>query len=308
MQSTIKSPLTLSGIGLHTGKPVRMTLHSAPVDHGVVFVRTDIGGSAGVIPATWDKVTDTRLCTVISNDQGVSVGTIEHLMAALRGCGVDNVRVEIDAPEVPILDGSAQPFVVAIEDTGRDIQTAPRRAIRVLKDIIVTDGDKEVRLSPSVIPSYTSEIHYAHPDIGIQRSSVALFNGNFKHDIADCRTFGFMKEVETLRAMGLAQGGSLENAVVLDDNGILNPEGLRCADEFARHKVLDAIGDLYLAGGVLMAAYTGIKGGHALNNAVLRALFADPSAWDRVDLFVDLDPSDTRMYAANVRPSSVSAV
>lgn len=308
MQSTIKNDIRITGIGLHTGRAVTMTLKPAPADHGIVFVRTDLPAGENVIPALWDRVTDTRLCTVISNEHGASVGTIEHVMAALRGCGVDNVVVEIDAPEVPIVDGSAAPFVAAIEDTGRVAQSLPRRAIRVLKEMTVRDGDKEVRLSPSVIATYTARVIYPHPDIGDQSFTVELFNGNFKHDVADCRTFGFLKEVEALRAAGLARGGSLDNAVVLDDDRVMNPEGLRCADEFARHKVLDAVGDLYLAGGVIMGAYHGVRGGHAMNNRLLRALFADPSAWDVVDLFVDIDPADARLYAASARPASVSAL
>jgi UDP-3-O-[3-hydroxymyristoyl] N-acetylglucosamine deacetylase len=308
MQGTIKTDIQMTGIGLHTGAPVSMTLKPAPADHGIVFVRADLPAGDNVIPAMWDRVTDTRLCTVISNEQGASVGTIEHVMAALRGCGIDNVVVEIDAPEVPIMDGSAAPFVAAIEEAGRVAQSLPRRAIRVLKDIVVRDGDKEVRLSPSVISTFTARVIYPNPDIGDQSFTLELFNGNFKHDVADCRTFGFLKEVEALRAAGLARGGSLENAIVLNDDGVMNPGGLRCGDEFARHKVLDAVGDLYLAGGVIMGAYHGVRGGHAMNNLLLRALFADPSAWDVVDLFVEIDPADARIYAAPARPASVSAL
>ena len=306
MQHTVKNDIHLDGIGLHTGKPVRLTIHSAPADSGIVFVRTDVTDKNNIIPALWNRVTDTRLCTVITNDAGVSAGTIEHLMAALRGCGVDNALIHMDGPEVPIMDGSAQPFVEAIDMAGLQVQSTPRRAIRVLKEIVVTEGDKTVRLKPSVIATFTGQIEYPHPDIGAQKYEVQLFNGNFRHDIADCRTFGFLKDVEVLRAAGLGLGGSLENAIVLDDNGVMNPDGLRCADEFVRHKILDAIGDLYLAGGPILGAYDGTRGGHAMNNALLRALFADPAAWDRVDLFVDIDPADARMYAPKSRQTSVS--
>ena len=306
MQHTVKNDIHLDGIGLHTGKPVRLTIHSAPADSGIVFVRTDVTDKNNIIPALWNRVTDTRLCTVITNDAGVSAGTIEHLMAALRGCGVDNALIHMDGPEVPIMDGSAQPFVEAIDMAGLQVQSTPRRAIRVLKEIVVTEGDKTVRLKPSVIATFTGQIEYPHPDIGAQKYEVQLFNGNFRHDIADCRTFGFLKDVEVLRAAGLGLGGSLENAIVLDDNGVMNPDGLRCADEFVRHKILDAIGDLYLAGGPILGAYDGTRGGHAMNNALLRALFADPAAWDRVDLFVDIDPADARIYAPKSRQTSVS--
>lgn len=306
MQHTVKNDIHLNGIGLHTGTPVRLTIRCAPADSGIVFVRTDVTDKNNIIPALWNRVTDTRLCTVITNDAGVSAGTIEHLMAALRGCGVDNALIHMDGPEVPIMDGSAQPFVEAIDMAGLQVQSTPRRAIRVLKEIVVTEGDKTVRLKPSVIATFTGQIEYPHPEIGAQKYEVQLFNGNFRHDIADCRTFGFLKDVEVLRAAGLGLGGSLENAIVLDDNGVMNPDGLRCADEFVRHKILDAIGDLYLAGGPILGAYDGTRGGHAMNNALLRALFADPAAWDRVDLFVDIDPADARIYAPKSRQASVS--
>jgi UDP-3-O-[3-hydroxymyristoyl] N-acetylglucosamine deacetylase len=308
MQHTLSSDILLNGIGLHTGHAVHMIIRPAPADHGIVFVRTDLHEGENIIPAQWHRVVDTRLCTVIANDHGASVGTIEHIMAALRGCGVDNARIDINAPEVPIMDGSAKLFVDAIEEAGLTVQSAPRRAIRVLKAITVTDGDKTVTLSPSVMSVFKGDVDYHHPDIGAQTYELQMFNGNFKHDVADCRTFGFLKDVNALRAIGLAQGGSLDNAIVLDDNGIMNPEGLRCTDEFVRHKVLDAVGDLYLAGGHILGTYHGIKAGHAMNNAVLKALFADPTAFDRIDLFVDIDPADARMYAPTSNNASVSVI
>ncbi len=306
MQHTLRSPISITGIGLHTGKPVTAHLMPASADEGIVFVRTDVIGKDNVIPARWDNVVDTRLCTVIGNKDGVTVGTIEHLMAALRGCGVDNVRVEIDAPEVPIMDGSSAPFVTAIESAGKNVQASPRRAIRVLKDIVVKEGDKEVRLSPAAAPSFSGQIDYNHPDIGSQRYTLRMVNGNFRHDIADCRTFGFLKDVEAMRAVGLALGGSLDNAIVLDDNGIMNEDGLRCADEFIRHKILDAVGDLYLAGGPILGAYDGLRAGHMMNNALLRALFADPAAWEKVDLFVEIDETESPVYPVKDRASSVA--
>lgn len=306
MQHTLRTPITVTGIGLHTGQPVNARLLPAAADEGIVFVRVDVTGKDNVIPARWDCVVDTRLCTVIGNKDNVTVGTIEHLMAALRGCGIDNVRVEIDAPEVPIMDGSSAPFVAAIENAGKTVLSSPRRAIRVLKEVVFVDGDKETRLTPAASPSFSGQIDYNHPDIGTQRYTLRMVNGNFNHDIADCRTFGFLKDVEALRAAGLARGGSLDNAIVLDDNGIMNEEGLRCADEFIRHKILDAVGDLYLAGGPILGAYDGLRAGHMMNNKLLRALFADPTAWEKVDLFVELDETESAIYPAKPRTSSVA--
>lgn len=287
MQQTLSTAIVFEGAGLHSGAPVRMALCPATADSGIVFVRTDITDRDNVIPARWDYVTDTRLCTLIANDAGVSVGTIEHLMAALRGCGIDNVRIEINGPEVPVMDGSSAPFVAKIDEVGVQAQDAPRRAIRILKEVVVEDGDKVVRLSPSTISEFSGRIDFAHPSIGTQEKNVALLNGNFRHDLADSRTFGFAHEVEALRRNGLARGGSLDNAIVLDRDGIMNSDGLRHSDEFIRHKLLDAIGDLYLAGGPIIGAYNGCRAGHALNNAILHKLFADPSAWEIVDLYGD---------------------
>ncbi|MCK6418041.1 MAG: UDP-3-O-acyl-N-acetylglucosamine deacetylase [Alphaproteobacteria bacterium] len=279
MQHTLSSPITVQGIGLHSGRAVAMTLHPAPAGHGIVFERTDFSGADNRIPARWDRVTDTRLCTLISNESGASVGTVEHIMAALCGCGVDNVLITLDGPEVPVMDGSAQEFVKRIDATGLTAQAAPRRWLRILKTVTVTHGDKSASLSPAPVAAYSGEIEFPHPAIGRQAYATQLVNGNFRHELADCRTFGFMHEVEAMRAQGLALGGSLDNAIVLDRETILNPGGLRRADEFIRHKLLDAVGDLYLAGMPIMGAYHGVKAGHALNNALLRAVFADPSSY-----------------------------
>lgn len=292
MQKTLNGIVELDGIGLHSGRIVSMRLVPAPAGHGIIFKRTDMEEGANLIPALFDRVVDTRLCTLIANDHGARVGTIEHLMAALRGCGVDNVLVELDAAEVPVMDGSAKPFVDAIDSVGLFVQSAPRRAIKILKDIVVKDGDKLVRLSPSAVPVFRGRIEFAHADIGVQDYVLKLVNGNFRHDVADCRTFGFLKEAEMLRAAGLGLGGSLDNAVILDDDGVLNPDGLRCTDEFVRHKILDAVGDLYLAGAPILGTYEGHKAGHALNNAVLHALFADQTAWVSVDLYADIDDTE----------------
>ncbi|MGZ9109047.1 MAG: UDP-3-O-acyl-N-acetylglucosamine deacetylase [Micavibrio sp.] len=293
MQKTLNKDVRCDGIGLHSGAKVTLTLHPAPADHGIVFVRTDLRDCDNRIPALYDRVIDTRLCTMIGNDAGVSIGTIEHLMSALRGCGVDNALIEIDGPEVPVMDGSAVAFVDMIDDAGLRVQPQPRRAIQVLKEIIVEENGKTARLSPANGFVFGGEIDFAHPSIGRQHFETKLVNGNFRHDIAAARTFGFAKEVEYMRANGLARGGSLDNAIVLDEQTVMNIEGLRFTDEFIRHKLLDAIGDLYLAGGPILGAYDGFKAGHALNNAVLRKLFATPGAWARVDLFIDLDETET---------------
>jgi UDP-3-O-[3-hydroxymyristoyl] N-acetylglucosamine deacetylase len=280
MQTTLKQAITLSGIGLHSGKTVTMVLKPAPAHHGIVFNRVDL--SDGIIPAQWNKVVDTQLCTVIANDSGASVGTIEHVMSALCGCGIDNILIEIDGPEVPVMDGSAAPFVAAIDEAGIVFQNAPRKSIRILKEVSVQKDGKTVTLSPSMTTSFGGTIDFDHPQIGQQHYTIHMLNGNFRHEIADARTFGFKQDVDYLRANGLALGGSLENAIVLDDTSILNPSGLRFKDEFIRHKLLDAIGDLYLAGAPLQGKYTGIKAGHEMNNALLHALFADDSAWEEI--------------------------
>ncbi len=283
-QQTLTKAVTVKGVGLHSGSEVIMTLRPAGEDAGICFIRTDVADRDNHIPALWDRVVDTRLCTVIGNEAGVTVGTVEHLMAALRGCGVDNVTIELDSPEVPIMDGSAEPFVAAIDTVGVKVQKASRRAIRVLKEVSVTRDGKTVTLKPSDAPSFAGEIVFTHPSIGAQKKQVKLVNGNFRHNIADARTFGFVHEVEALRKAGLALGGSLENAIVLDQDKIINEEGLRHEDEFIRHKLLDAIGDIYLAGAPVIGAYESAKPGHALNNALLHELFSTPEAWERVSM------------------------
>ncbi|OYQ32389.1 UDP-3-O-[3-hydroxymyristoyl] N-acetylglucosamine deacetylase [Niveispirillum lacus] len=283
-QQTLKSTINCAGIGLHSGRRVRMTLRPAPVDHGISFVRTDVPADRAVIPARWDLVADTRLCTLLKNEHGTTIGTIEHLMAALRGLNIDNVVVEVDAPELPIMDGSAAPFVFLIECAGIQQQDQPRRVIRVLREVRVQDGDKLVSLSPAPVSSFRAEIVYENTAlIRRQEGFLRLTDNAFKTEVADCRTFGFAHEVEAMRHAGLGLGGSLDNAVVIDGDHVLNPGGLRHTDEFIRHKILDAVGDLYLAGGAILGHYQGLRPGHAMNNALLRALFADNTAWRRED-------------------------
>jgi len=291
MQTTIRTPISLQGVGLHSGKDITLSIAPACENSGIVFVRTDITDKNNVIPARWDNVVDTQLCTVIGNEDGVTVGTIEHLMSALRGCNVDNARIELDGAEVPVMDGSAMPFVEMIESAGVEKQDAPRLALRILKEVKVEKDGKTVTLSPADGAVFGGAIEYDHPNIGHQRFETRLLNGNFKHDIAQARTFGFLHEVEWMRSQGLALGGSLDNAIVLDQTGVMNPDGLHFTDEFIRHKLLDAIGDLYLAGAPIMGAYDGFKGGHEMNNLILRALFADDTAYDFTEIYDDLPVS-----------------
>lgn len=297
MQRTLQKDIAITGIGLHSGGPVHMSLRPAPEDHGVVFKRVDQQEGTNLIPALYNCVVDTRLCTLIANEHGARVGTIEHLMAAIRACNIDNILIEIDAAEVPIMDGSSKEFVAAIESAGLKEQSKARQAIKILKQVRVTDGDKEVILSPSDTPIYAGYIEFAHPKIGRQDYELKLVNGNFKHDVADCRTFGFLKEVEMMQAAGLGIGGSLDNAVVLDEESVMNPGGLRCNDEFIRHKILDAVGDLHLAGAPILGSYYGIKAGHAMNNAILHALFADRTSY----AFVPMDDALFMAPAAESR-------
>ncbi|MEM7651116.1 MAG: UDP-3-O-acyl-N-acetylglucosamine deacetylase [Pseudomonadota bacterium] len=285
MQNTIKSTVSVKGVGLHSGQDITLSLSPALEHSGITFIRTDVTDKDNVIPARWDNVLDTQLCTVIGNLDGITIGTIEHLMSALRGCNIDNVCIELDGSEVPVMDGSAMPFVELIESAGVEKQTAPRRVLRILKDIHVEKDGKRATLRPADGAVFGGEIEFDHPEIGNQHFETQLLNGNFKHDIAEARTFGFLKEVEWMRSQGLALGGSLDNAIVLDQASVMNEEGLRFDDEFIRHKLLDAIGDLYLAGMPIMGAYDGFKAGHEMNNLVLRALFADDSAYDVVELY-----------------------
>jgi UDP-3-O-[3-hydroxymyristoyl] N-acetylglucosamine deacetylase len=279
LQRTVKKPVRCTGIGLHTGATVTLTISPAEPNTGFVFLRTDLNGPAAVIPARWDNVVDTRMCTVVGNAHGTTVGTVEHLMAALAGCGIDNAIIALDNIEVPIMDGSAEPFVEAIERVGTVAQNAPRRAIRILKPVTVVDGAKSASFTPDTITTFSFDIDFDNAVIAKQSHAVELDGESFKDEISRARTFGFLHEVEGLRKMGLARGGSLDNAIVISGDQVLNEGGLRFVDEFVRHKILDAVGDLYLAGGPIIGRFHGSRSGHALNNQLLRALFADRSAW-----------------------------
>ncbi|WP_374373062.1 UDP-3-O-acyl-N-acetylglucosamine deacetylase [Tabrizicola sp.] len=283
MQNSLKSPAAFAGLGLHGGQPVRMVVHPAPADHGIWFRRTDMADRDGRIEARWDNVTPSRLCTVIENADGVSVSTIEHIMAALAGFAIHNALIEIDGPEVPILDGSAVPFIEGFLAVGLEEQALPVRAVRVLKPVEVREGEALARLEPATMLEIDFRIDFADEAIGVQSRRLNMANGAFVRELSDSRTFCRQSDVDAMRARGLALGGTLENAVVFDGAEVLSPGGLRHADEPVRHKMLDAVGDLALAGGPILGRYVGERAGHALTNRLLRALFADPSAYAIVD-------------------------
>lgn len=279
-QRTLKSPVSASGVGLHTGKKVRITLRPAPVDAGIVFRRIDLP-SAVDLPARAEMVGETRLSSCLVDGE-TKVYTVEHLMSALGGLGVDNAYVDIDAEEVPIMDGSAAPFVLLVQQAGLVEQAAPKKFIRILRRVEVKDGDKWARFDPYEGYRLAFSIDFNHPVIDRSTQSVAIDFGqtSYLKEISRARTFGFMQDVENLRENGLALGGGLDNAVVLDEYRVLNSEGLRFADEFIRHKLLDAVGDLYLLGRPLLGAFSAHKSGHALNNRLLRTLLADATAYE----------------------------
>jgi UDP-3-O-[3-hydroxymyristoyl] N-acetylglucosamine deacetylase len=271
--------VTFKGFGLHSGLSVTMTVHPADEDTGIWFHRSDVVSGDALIPARWDSVQASKLCTLIANPSGVSVSTIEHVMAALAGSAIHNALIEIDGPEVPILDGSAAPFVAGFLAVGLSVQTAPVRAIKILKTVEVRDGEAVARLEPSDMLEIDFRIDFAEAAIGRQQKHLNMANGAFVRELSDSRTFCRNAEVIAMRARGLALGGTLENAVVFEDDRVLSPGGLRHADEPVRHKMLDALGDLALAGGPILGRYTGIRAGHALTNKLLHALFAQPDAW-----------------------------
>jgi UDP-3-O-[3-hydroxymyristoyl] N-acetylglucosamine deacetylase len=287
-QHTVRSPALFAGIGVHTGEYTRVSVRPAPVGSGVVFVRTDVKDRDNAIAVSGEAVCKTQLGTVITNDAGVTVSTIEHLMAAFAMLGVDNAVVEVDGPEMPIMDGSSAPFVRVLDRAGLRPQEAPRAFIEILDTIEVADGDKRATLTPADGFEVAFTVEFPTAAIGRQSVDLTMDEAAFREELADCRTFGFLREVEALRAMGLARGGSMENCIVIDGDAILNPEGLRRPDEFVRHKALDAIGDLYVLGAPILGRFEGVCAGHSLNNALVRALLARPDAWRMTTLVEDL--------------------
>ncbi len=282
MQKTVQKQISMSGIGLHSGATVNIRILPASAEFGIWFRRVDITDRDNLIAARYDAVNDTRLCTRISNEAGVEISTVEHLMAAFAGTGVHNAIVEVDGPELPIMDGSSAPFVKQILNAGRIEQDAPIRAIRVKREVSVKIGDAMATLSPSADFEMAFDIDFEAKAIGQQSQEMNLANGTFIEELSNCRTFVDHRDVASLKEIGLAQGGSLENAIVVEDDRILNPEGFRRQDECVRHKMLDALGDLYLAGAPIIARYSGYKAGHHVTNQLLRALFDQPDAWELV--------------------------
>ncbi|GLK63828.1 UDP-3-O-acyl-N-acetylglucosamine deacetylase [Paracoccus kondratievae] len=299
MQITIAQKAQFRGVGLHSGAAVRLVILPAPVDHGIVFVRTDLDGAR--IPARWDHVTPSQLCTLLDNGEGATVSTVEHVMAALTGTGINNAVVEVNGPEVPILDGSSAPFVRGILEAGLRQQNAPLRAIRVLREVEVQQGEAYARLSPADHLEIHFDIDFVDAAIGHQEKRLDMANGTFVHELMDSRTFCRKADVVKMQESGLALGGTYLNAVVFDGDKVLSPGGLRHRDEAVRHKMLDAVGDLALAGAPLLARYTGHRAGHAMTNRLLRALFAQPDAWE----WVTLTPTmESRLPGAGVLASA----
>jgi UDP-3-O-[3-hydroxymyristoyl] N-acetylglucosamine deacetylase len=283
MQTTIQNPISCYGIGVHSGKKTQVTLRPAKPDTGVIFVRTDVTACDNKIQASYYNVFDTTLSTSIRNDAGMQVSTIEHLMAAIWGCAVSNIIIEIDGPEVPIMDGSSKPFVFMIECAGRKQQNAPMRYLKLIKEVRVTDGSgSEIIARPSMEAYIDLTIDFASPVIGKQQH-VFSSNVSFKDEIADSRTFGFVHELDYLQSKGLAKGASLDNAIGIDKDVILNHDGLRHKNEFVRHKLLDLLGDLFSSGGSFIGELHGYKTSHSINNEFLRKVFSDPTSYKWVD-------------------------
>lgn len=280
-QHTLKTPVRCTGLGLHSGAPVSMLITPAQIDTGIVFKRTDVRGPVSFIPALYDRVTDTMLGTTIANEHGVAVSTIEHLMAAFWGAGVDNAYVELNAPEVPIMDGSAEPFLFLIECAGLEKQDATRTLLKVTRKVVVQEGASRTTLIPA--EGFMLNISVEYPVIGKQMAEYDFSSTSFGRALARARTFGFRHEVEKMQSMGLARGGSLENAIVVGDSGVVNADGLRYGDEFVRHKALDCVGDFFLSGYRMQGEATTHRPGHGINNKMLRALMADSKSFKLID-------------------------
>ena len=298
-QRTLKNVIRATGVGLHTGEKVYLTVRPAPANAGIVFRRVDLDPVVE-IPAGADKVGETTLSTTLVQD-GVKVGTVEHLLSAMAGLGIDNAYVELSAPEVPIMDGSAGPFVFLLQSAGIKEQDAAKKFIRIKKEVTVREDDKVATFKPFDGFKVTFSIEFDHPvfEERNQVASIDFSSTSFVKEVARARTFGFMRDIEFLRSNNLARGGSMDNAVVLDDYRVLNADGLRYDNEFVRHKILDAIGDLYLLGHGLIGSYSGHKSGHALNNKLLRALLEDARAWEEVTYE---DVEDSPISYINARP------
>lgn len=295
-QRTLSRPISVTGVGLHSGERVALTLNPAPVGSGIRFRRTDLAGSKGEpVKLNPYLINDTRLSSTIVTEEGVRIGTIEHIMSALSAYGVDNVLIELNAPEIPIMDGSSLPFIYLLQDAGIVDQAAKKRFLKILQTVEVRESGKWVRFHPYNGFKLALTIEFDHPVFNRSSPTFEIdFAGqNYIDEIARARTFGFMQEVELMRSHNLGLGGNLTNAIVIDDTDVLNPEGLRYPDEFVRHKILDAIGDLYIVGHPIIGAFEGYKSGHAVNNALLRAILADGRnyEWVEFDSEEDLPPA-----------------
>jgi len=304
-QRTLKNAIRASGVGLHTGTKVLMTVRPAPPDHGIVFRRVDLDPPVD-IPACAENVGETTLGTVLVKGNA-RVSTIEHLMSAFAGLGIDNAIVEVNAPEVPIMDGSAGPFVFLLQSAGIEEQAAPKRFVRILKHKRVEDGDKWAEFHPFDGFKVNFRIEFDHPIFKrrTQSASMDFSTTSFLKEVSRARTFGFMRDLEAMRSHNLALGGNLDNAIVLDDEGIMNEDGLRYEDEFVKHKILDAIGDLYLLGHSLIGEFSGYKSGHGLNNRLLRAVHADSEAWEEV-MFESAKDAPINYVGTEALPSSAA--
>jgi UDP-3-O-[3-hydroxymyristoyl] N-acetylglucosamine deacetylase len=304
VQATLRTSVAFDGTGLHSGAAVRVVVHPAPASHGIVFRRVDLAGQP-LLPALWSGVSVSPLNTRLTNAKGVIVSTIEHLMAALSGCGIHNALIDIDGPEVPILDGSAAPFVRAFIAAGLDNLSAPLRAIEILQEITVEEGDAFASLSPATSLQIDFGIAFEDAAIGRQQMMLNMANGAFVRELCNSRTFCRAADVDAMRANGLALGGTVENAVVVEGDHVLTPGGLRHPDEAVRHKMLDALGDLYTAGAPILGRYTGYKSGHAMTNRLLRSLFARPDAWRWVECDHRIS---ARLPGVGVSPADLEAV
>jgi UDP-3-O-[3-hydroxymyristoyl] N-acetylglucosamine deacetylase len=289
-QRTLKNVIRATGVGLHTGQKILVTLRPAPINSGIVFCRVDLNPTVH-IPANVNYVGDTTLSTTLEN-QGVKVSTVEHLLSAMAGLGIDNAFIDVNAPEIPIMDGSASPFVFLLQSAGIQEQTAAKRFIRIKKKISIQEGDKHATLLPFDGFKVSFSIDFDHPVFKsrTQTATVDFSSTSFVREVSRARTFGFIKDLDVLRANNLALGGSVDNAIVIDDVGVMNEDGLRYEDEFVKHKVLDAIGDLYLLGHSLIGEYQGHKSGHALNNKIIRELLNDQDSWELVSFEDDCSP------------------
>jgi len=292
-QTTIKKPVELVGIGLHKGSPVRLKLEPLDSNSGIVFYRSDVDVAIALIP---ENVVDTKMATVIGRD-GYVISTIEHLLSAIYAYGIDNLKVIVDADEVPVMDGSSASFCMLLDEAGLEEQDKPKKVMRIKKDILVQEGDKYVKLSPSPDLKYDFRIKFPHPAIQNQDYVLEFTKESYKNEISRARTFGFLHEVQYLRSKGLALGGSLENAIVLDEKKVLNPEGLRYTDEFVRHKILDAIGDMSLIGMNFVGNYEALAGSHDLNHKLTLELLKNPENFEVIELVGEKTAELEKAYA-----------